>query len=77
MALGEAKAKAKLEYAEALQKLGAQADELRAYVEQHPEMSAALYRVPKYKGVIGTAANFAIHVAERMGKRVPYHIESH
>jgi hypothetical protein len=40
-------------------------------------MSSALYRVPKYKGVIGTAPNFAIHVAERMGERVPYHPESH
>jgi predicted nucleotide-binding protein (sugar kinase/HSP70/actin superfamily) len=77
MALGEAKTKAKLEFAEVLQKLGRGVNELRAYVDQHPEMSAALYRVPKYKGVIGTAANFAIHVAEQMGQPVPYHVETH
>ncbi len=77
MALGEAKAKAKLEFADVQHKLGKEVGELRAYVDQHPEMSAALYRVPKYKGVIGTAANFAIHVAEKMGQRVPYAVEQH
>ncbi len=77
MALGEAKAKAKLEFGDVLQKLGKDKDELRGYVDEHPEMSTALYRVPKYKGVIGTAANFAIHVAERMDERVPYQAEVH
>ena len=52
-------------------------DDLKAYVAQHPEMSTALYHVPKYKGVIGTAANFAIHVAEKMGTQVPYHVVAH
>ncbi len=60
-----------------LEKLGKTSDELRAYVEQHPEMSRALYKVPKYKGVIGTAANFAIHVTEKMGQPVPYHADAH
>jgi len=50
---------------------------LKAYVAQNPEMERALYKVPKYKGVIGTAANFAIHVAERMGNTVPYHVDAH
>ncbi len=77
MALGEAKAKAKAEFNDVLAKLGRTSDELHAYVEAHPEMSAALYRVPKYKGVVGTAANFAIHVAERMGDSVPYHADVH
>jgi hypothetical protein len=27
--------------------------------------------------VIGTAANFAIHVAEKMGATVPYHQDAH
>src|SRR5204862_7209166 len=67
MALGEAKVKAKIEYKDVLAKIGKTADELKAYVAEHPEMSLALYKVPKYKGVIGTAANFAIHVAEKMG----------
>src|SRR5437868_5206853 len=77
MALGEAKAKAKLEMKDVLGKIGKNVDELRAYVDQHPEMSTALYKVPKYKGLIGTAANFAVNVAEKMGVSVPYHVEEH
>jgi predicted nucleotide-binding protein (sugar kinase/HSP70/actin superfamily) len=77
MALGEAKAKAKLEFKDVLEKIGKTSDELHAYVDEHLEMSRALYPVPKYKGVIGTAANFAVHVAERMGTQVPYHQENH
>jgi len=77
MALGEAKAKAKLEFKDVMEKIGKPLDELKAYVEQHPEMSNALYAVPKYKGVVGTAANYAIHVAEKMGVQVPYHTDAH
>jgi predicted nucleotide-binding protein (sugar kinase/HSP70/actin superfamily) len=77
MALGEAKAKAKLEFNEVIGKLNRTVDQLRAYVETQPEMSTAMYKVPKYKGVVGTAANFAVHVAERMGDQVPYHLEAH
>ena len=77
MALGEAKAKAKLEFAEVVKNTGKSLDEMKAYVEQHPEMQQALYHVPKYKGVIGTAANFAIHVAEKMGATTQYHQEAH
>jgi hypothetical protein len=40
-------------------------------------MQRALYKVPKYKGLIGTAANFAVHIAEKMGTKVPYHQEVH
>jgi predicted nucleotide-binding protein (sugar kinase/HSP70/actin superfamily) len=77
MALGEAKAKAKLEFAEVVKNTGKTLDELKAFVEQHPQMQQALYPVPKYKSVIGTAANFAVHVAEKMGASVPYHQEAH
>jgi hypothetical protein len=77
MALGEAKVKAKNEFKDVLAKLGKSADELHAYVDRHPELSDALYKVPKYKGVVGTAANFAIHVTEKMGQQVPYHADAH
>lgn len=77
MALGEAKAKSKLEFAEVLKNLGRDVNELRGWVAQNPDMQSALYKVPKYKGVIGTAANFAIDVAEKMGTQVPYHQEAH
>jgi predicted nucleotide-binding protein (sugar kinase/HSP70/actin superfamily) len=77
MALGEAKAKCKAEFAEVMKGLNKNVDELRAYVDQHPEMQGAIYPVPKYKGVVGTAANFAIHVAEKMGAQVPYQVAAH
>jgi hypothetical protein len=77
MALGEAKAKAKLEFKTVLENIGKNVEELRAYVDEHPELRGALYKVPKYKGVIGTAANFAVQVAEKMGTNVPYHLEAH
>jgi predicted nucleotide-binding protein (sugar kinase/HSP70/actin superfamily) len=66
MALGEAKAKAKAEFAEALRRTGLTLEQCKAYVEAHPEMQRPLYRVPHTKGVAGTAANFVLHIAERM-----------
>ncbi|HWQ56237.1 MAG TPA: hypothetical protein VN442_21295 [Bryobacteraceae bacterium] len=69
MALGEAKSKAKREFAEALERSGLTLDECRAWVEQHPETKRPMYRVPHTKGVIGVAANFVLHIADRMGRR--------
>ncbi len=69
MALGEAKAKAKLEFAEALQQTGLTLEKCREYVETHPEMKRPLYPLPHHKGVIGTAANFVLHIAERIQSR--------
>jgi predicted nucleotide-binding protein (sugar kinase/HSP70/actin superfamily) len=66
MALGEAKAKAKREFQEALDKTGLTLAECRAYVEVHPELKRPMYLVPHTKGVIGSAANFVLHIAERM-----------
>jgi predicted nucleotide-binding protein (sugar kinase/HSP70/actin superfamily) len=66
MALGEAKNKAKKEFAEALEKTGLTLAECRAWVELHPETKKPLYKVPHAKGFIGLAANFVIHIAERM-----------
>jgi predicted nucleotide-binding protein (sugar kinase/HSP70/actin superfamily) len=68
MALGNARIKAKQEFAECLSKTGRTLDELKAYVNAHPEMKKALYLVPKRDDVIGKAANFVLHVAERMEK---------
>ncbi|HEY8380363.1 MAG TPA: hypothetical protein VIK91_27955 [Nannocystis sp.] len=67
MALGEAKAKAKREFAEVLQSIPYSLDELRAYVDAHPEMKRPMYQFPRRNPqVVGTAANFALHVADRM-----------
>jgi len=66
MALGEAKAKAKREFQETLDKVGLTLDQCRAYVDAHPELKRPMYIVPHTKGVIGTASNFVLHIAERM-----------
>ncbi len=68
MALGNARIKAKQEFAECLAKSGYSLDELKAYVDEHPEMKRALYVVPKRDDVVGKAANFVLHVAERMAR---------
>ena len=67
MALGEAKAKTKLEFKASLESTGRTIDEIRAYVDQHPEMKSPMYKVPRIEGVVGVAANFVRHVAGRMG----------
>jgi len=66
MALGEAKNKAKKEFAETLERAGLTLDACRAWVEAHPETRRPMYQVPHTKGVVGAAANFVLHIAERM-----------
>jgi len=65
MALGEAKSKAKKEFAEALERTGLTLDACRAWVDRHPETKRPTYHVPHTKGVVGQAANFVYHIAER------------
>jgi predicted nucleotide-binding protein (sugar kinase/HSP70/actin superfamily) len=69
MALGEAKMKAKAEFESALQSTGRKVAELRAFVEDHPEMKRPFYQVPHRPDVAGTAAQFALHVSDRMTKQ--------
>jgi predicted nucleotide-binding protein (sugar kinase/HSP70/actin superfamily) len=64
MALGEAKVKAREEIERVLERTGLTLDDVREYAEAHPELQDPLYKVPHAKGVIGTAANFAVHVAD-------------
>jgi predicted nucleotide-binding protein (sugar kinase/HSP70/actin superfamily) len=66
MALGEAKAKAKREFAAALEATGRTLEEIQSFVSDHPELGRPMYRVPHREGVVGVAANFVWHVAERM-----------
>ncbi len=66
MALGEAKAKCKREFADTLAKLPYSLDELRAWAERNPEVNRPLYHLPHYEGLTGTAARMARHIAERM-----------
>jgi len=66
MALGEAKVKAKLEFEEALRSTGKSLDEIKAYVAEHPELRRPFYPVPHRPGIAGTAAQFVLHVSDRM-----------
>jgi predicted nucleotide-binding protein (sugar kinase/HSP70/actin superfamily) len=66
MALGEAKAKTKLEFKAALDATGRSLEEIKAYVDEHPELKSPMYKVPRTEGVVGGAANFVRHVAGLM-----------
>jgi len=66
MALGEAKNKAKKEFAAALEQAGLTLDQCRIWVDAHPETKRPLYQVPHTKGYVSQAANFVLHIAERM-----------
>ena len=70
MALGEAKAKAKREFAEALESCGLTLEQCYAYVDAHPEMKRPMYRVPHRKGVVGVAAQLVYHIADRRSSAV-------
>jgi len=69
MKLQEAKEKARQEMARVLNRYGVDLEEVRAFAQKHPKLSNAMRRVPHQPGVVSTAANFAAHVAQRMGRR--------
>ena len=68
MALGEAKVKAKLEFEECLKSTGKSLDDIKGYIEDHPELKRPFYHVPAHEGVAGTAAQFILHVSDRMDR---------
>jgi hypothetical protein len=70
MALAEAKAKARAEFEGVLSETGRTMEELRAYVDEHPELKHALYKFRH--GLAGTAAQFAWHVNDLMKKDRAY-----
>src|SRR3979490_3393709 len=72
MALAEAKAKARAEFDGVLQQTGRSLQELRQYIDEHPSLKHALYKVPQRKGIAGTAAHFAWHVNDLMEKDRAY-----
>lgn len=69
MALGEAKAKAKMEFQEALASTGKKIEDIRAFAERRPELRKPFYRVPHRSGIAGVAANFVLHVNDLMEGR--------
>jgi predicted nucleotide-binding protein (sugar kinase/HSP70/actin superfamily) len=68
MALGEAKVKAKAEFEQCLKSTGKNLQEIREYIEEHPELKRPFYHVPHRKGVAGTAAQFVLHVSDRIDR---------
>jgi predicted nucleotide-binding protein (sugar kinase/HSP70/actin superfamily) len=68
MALGEAKVKAKSEFEQCLKSTGKSLQEIREYIEEHPELKRPFYHVPHRDGVAGTAAQFILHVSERIDR---------
>ncbi len=66
MALGEAKVKAKLEFDQALKSTGKRLEDIRNYVAEHAELRRPFYRVPHRPGIAGTAAQFVLHVSDRV-----------
>jgi hypothetical protein len=67
MILTEAKKRAQREMDDALARTTLTLDEVRAYVDSHPEMKRATYRVP-HGDAAGVAADLVLHVANRMGR---------
>jgi predicted nucleotide-binding protein (sugar kinase/HSP70/actin superfamily) len=68
MALGEAKVKAKTEFEHCLKSTGKSMAEIREYIDEHPELKRPFYHVPHKAGVAGTAAQFILHVSDRIDK---------
>jgi hypothetical protein len=42
--------------------------EIREYIAEHPELKKPFYHVPHREGVTGTAAQFILHVNDRMNR---------
>ena len=72
MALGEAKAKARLEFQQALESTGKSLDDIRRFVDAHPILRRPFYHVPHRHGMTGTAAQFVLHVSDLMDKRARF-----
>jgi hypothetical protein len=68
MALGEAKVKAKTEFEQCVNSTGKSLSEIREYIDEHPELKRPFYHVPHREGIAGTAAQFILHVNDRINK---------
>ncbi len=50
--------------------------EIREYIDEHPELKKPFYHVPHQEGVAGTAAQFILHVSKRIDKDTRFHKRS-
>ena len=51
---------------EVLKRTGVTLEEVREFAQENPELQQPMYKYGHQKGVVGVAANFVLHVAERM-----------
>ena len=66
MSLADGRFKAKEEFDTILEKTGKSIDDFKSFIDTHPELKNPFYKIPHQKGIVGTAANFMLHVNERM-----------
>ncbi|MCX7602493.1 MAG: hypothetical protein N2036_00310, partial [Bryobacteraceae bacterium] len=66
MALADARRRARQEFAAALETTGRTLEQIRKFVETHPEMQSPFYRFGTETPPAGAAARFVLHAAERM-----------
>jgi predicted nucleotide-binding protein (sugar kinase/HSP70/actin superfamily) len=64
MALGEARLKARAEFAEALAASGKTLDQIKEFTAQHRALRSPFYPIPRRRGIAGVAANFVLHASE-------------
>lgn len=64
MILAEAKKRAQREFEQVLERTALTVDELRSALEADPQLKLGTFPIPRY-GVVGTAANLALHIAGR------------
>lgn len=69
MALGDAKARARAEFDDALGATGKRLEDIRAFVVARSELRRPFYRVPRRPDIAGVAANFVRHVNDLMNGR--------
>jgi predicted nucleotide-binding protein (sugar kinase/HSP70/actin superfamily) len=68
MILTEARKRAQQEFDAALASTRLTVDEVRDYIERHPKMKRATYRVPHTGEAAGTAAKMVLHVGKKLGR---------
>lgn len=66
MALTDARRQAREEFDSVIRQTGRSLEEIRAFVQKHPEMQSPFYRFSRSTPPAGTAAQFALHAAGRM-----------
>ncbi len=69
MALSEARAKALLEFEQALKTAHHSLEEIRAFVAVHRELRSPLSSIPRHPGVVSTAANFLLYADQLLSAR--------